>query len=122
MVTRGTIMGSKKFMSISICSVILLFLGSSIIAFLIVKGTSNEDQEAPLKAVIEVDKLIAYVDETIEFYGSDASTGEIKGYVWDFGNEIIEEGSNITKSFDRSRHYNVYLIVTDVDGENRILP
>ncbi len=69
-------MGSKKFMSISICSVILRFLGSSIIAFLIVKGTPNEDQEAPLKAVIEVDKLIAYVDETIEFYGS--STGEIR--------------------------------------------
>lgn len=119
MVAKDGIIGSKKLIRIFFCSIVILILGSSIITFLIVRGNSKEEQEVPLEALIEVDKIYAYVDEDIEFYGN-ASTGDIKSYVWDFGYEITEEGSNITMSFDKSRYYNVYLTVTDVNGEQDI--
>ncbi len=116
---RKLLTGSKKIFTISLCSAIIILLMFSILTFLIVKGSPKGDEGQRLEAVIVVDRSKALVHEDIEFSANN-SNGEIVTYMWDFGYDVTMDGTNVTMSFFNSRYYNVYLTVTDAEGEQDI--
>ncbi|UCH88619.1 MAG: PKD domain-containing protein [Thermoplasmata archaeon] len=72
-----------------------------------------------LKARISTNATQAYVNDDILFDASN-STGENLDYMWDFGGGYTQKGISVSHSFPISNYYNVYLIVTNPDGERNI--
>ncbi len=105
----------KRVLIIIVCILLIVSIG----ALGIILRSEPKEEEYVLRAQISSNATHAYVYEEILFDAS-GSEGDIVEYLWDFGYEMTATGVNVTKEFDTSRYYNVYLTVTDRDGAQDI--
>ena len=76
----------------------------------------DDGEDYVLDAVISTDATSAYVYEDITF-SANGSSGDVVLCMWDFGEGDVVLGMNATRAFPASRYYNVYLTVTDTEGD-----
>jgi PKD repeat protein len=77
-------------------------------------GNGNTD---PPRAKIKVDLEEVFENGTIEFSGED-STGDIKEYLWDFGDGDEGNGEVLSHTYREVGEYRVRLTVLDTHGED----
>lgn len=99
--------------------VVCLIVVASVGAVLVLWGSAPEEEEYVLKADISTDKTRTYVYEEVTF-SANGSLGDIVAYLWDLGEGDIVRDISVTRMFPTSRHYNVYLTITDSKGEQDI--
>lgn len=96
-----------------ICLVLVASVGAASVFW---AGGDEDGDDRPLDAVIWTDASSAHVHEDITF-SANGSSGDIVLCMWDFGEGDVVLGMNATRAFPASRYYNVYLTVTDTEGD-----
>ena len=109
---RQDLFSNQKRLVIVICIVIIV-----IIAIFGTTAMLDNTSSSEISAVILVDYEILRVGEIFTFDGSN-STGDIKSYVWDFGDGSISNEAKPTYQYGQPGWYNVTLMVLDENGDN----
>jgi len=105
-----TLIGKKKLITITLVILIVV----AVIGFTLSTSSFNSDDNN-LTSIIEVDKTIARIEETINF-SSENCKGEISSYNWNFGDGNTSTEKNPSHKYDQSDWYNVTL---EVIGNNK---
>ena len=106
----GRILRSRAFLFLV---VVMLFIAIVAVAM----GGSDPDAGDSLKARASSSKDLARTDEEIVF-SAEGSEGDIDGYLWNFGDGQMANGTEVTHTFESGGWFNVTLTVTDGAGRN----
>ena len=102
--------------------VAIIIVGILIIAGIVYFALNKEafTSEEPLEAIITVDKQIIRISGSINFSAED-STGDIKGYHWDFGDGKTANYKTTSHIYSTSGSFNVTLTIKGKDkGEDNV--
>ncbi|HDL85313.1 MAG TPA: PKD domain-containing protein [Candidatus Acetothermia bacterium] len=94
-----------------------LLLGMLILVVLAITGCLGDTQSAP-KAVFSASQVREVIPFTANFDAtlSYDSNGQIKSYLWDFGDGASGQGAQVTHNYDKNGTYRVSLTVIDNHG------
>jgi hypothetical protein len=106
---RGYLRMNPKFIAIAVVIIILV----AIIGFTVSRSSLGHAEE--LEAVPEADKTIARIGEPLNFT-SDNCKGDIRSYLWDFGDGNSSTERNPKHDYERAGWYNATLYLECVEG------
>jgi len=97
--------------------IILVFILLFFAIISVTMGGSDTHEEDDLKARASASGTLFRTGEDILFF-SEGSTGHIDTYLWDFGDGMFANGTEVNHTYGTGGWYNVTLTVTCASGNN----